>query len=131
MLHRDPKCVYVTDRASKAEVIVLLLGENNIAAQLVNPVNLAGQELGSANGIEVWVNDFADAERAMEVIARHREVLKEKAERTYIVKVECYVCGKVCEFPAADAGTVQTCPHCGEYLEVPELEYDAADPDME
>jgi hypothetical protein len=127
MINRDPKCVFVVDRMSKAEVIVFLLGENKIAAQVMKAEEVPGAD----NRIEIWVNDIADAERARELIAQRQEALREKAARTHTVKAECYACGKVGEFPVAEAGTVQACPHCGEYLEVPELESDLADPDME
>lgn len=151
MIYRDPKCVFVADNPGLAEVIVLFLGDNNIAAQVMNPATLGGlvgltwlsQTGVSANGIEVWVDQAADAERARELIAQREEVLKEKAAkkkaRTGTVKAECDECGKVSEFPSAEAGTVQDCLHCGEYMDVPDLEdephepnpFKKTEPDME
>jgi hypothetical protein len=133
MIYRDPKCVFVADSPGMAEVVVLFLGSNNIQAQVMDPETLGGflgltpvSSTGiSANGIEVWVHEPANAERARELIAQREEVLKEKAAkaatRTGTVKAECDECGKTSEFPAAQAGTVQDCPHCGEYMDVPDL----------
>jgi hypothetical protein len=51
------------------------------------------------------------------------------------VEVDCEECGRRCEFPAEQNGSVQECPHCGAYLDVgdaglPEDWADAAgDPD--
>ena len=141
MIHRDPKCVFVADSPGRGEVIVLFLGENNIAAQVMDPETLGGflgltplSSTGiSANGIEVWVHDLSDAERAKELIAQREGVLKEKAEkaaeRTGTVQAKCDDCGKVSDFPAAQAGSVQECPNCGEYVDVPDLEGESGDPD--
>ncbi len=138
MIHRDPKCVFVADSPGMAEVVVLFLGGNNIEAQVMDPETLGGflgltplSSTGiSANGIEVWVHEQANAERARELIAQREDVLKEKAAkaatRTGTVKAECDECGKTSEFPAAEAGSVQDCPHCGEYMDVPDLD-DAPD----
>jgi Putative prokaryotic signal transducing protein len=136
MIYRDPKCVYVADSPAIAEVIVLFLGENNIAAQVMNPETLGGflgltpvSSTGvSSTGIEVWVHEPQNAERARELIAQREVLLKEKAakaaSRTGTVNATCDECGKVSEFPAAQAGTVQDCPECGEYMDVPDLEPD-------
>lgn len=37
------------------------------------------------------------------------------------IQMQCEGCGKTVTFPAADLGTVQECPECGGYLDVPEL----------
>jgi hypothetical protein len=37
------------------------------------------------------------------------------------IQMKCEGCGKTVTFPAADLGTVQECPDCGGYLDVPEL----------
>ncbi len=151
MIYRDPKCVFVADTPGMAEVIVLFLGEHNIAAQVMNPETLGGfvgltplSSTGiSSHGIEVWIHNLADAEYARNLIAQREDVLKEKAARAKTrlgtVKAECDECGKTSEFPASEAGSVQDCPHCGEYMDVPDLEDEAdeskpskkTDPDME
>lgn len=140
MIYRDPKCVFVADSPGMAEVVVLFLGRNNITAQVMDPETLGGflgltplSSTGiSANGIEVWVREQATAEQARELIAQREEVLKEKAARAATrlgtVKAECDECGKSTEFPAADAGSVQDCPHCGEYMDVPDLEDESPQP---
>lgn len=34
-------------------------------------------------------------------------------------ELTCEECGKLMTFPLSALGTVQTCPHCGEYVDVP------------
>ena len=36
------------------------------------------------------------------------------------VHANCEDCGKPTTFPASKQGSVQTCPHCGAYLDVPD-----------
>ena len=37
------------------------------------------------------------------------------------IQMQCEGCGKTVTFPATELGTVQECPECGGYLDVPEL----------
>ena len=37
------------------------------------------------------------------------------------IQMECEGCGRTVTFPATELGTVQECPECGGYLDVPEL----------
>ena len=36
------------------------------------------------------------------------------------IEFACEECGKEMSHPVSDIGTVQQCPHCGEYVDVPE-----------
>ena len=36
------------------------------------------------------------------------------------IQLPCEGCGKTVSFPFSDAGTVQECPECGGYLDIPE-----------
>lgn len=36
------------------------------------------------------------------------------------IEFACEDCGETMSYPVSDIGTVQQCPHCGEYVDVPE-----------
>lgn len=133
MIYRDPKCVFVGDKMGLAEVVATWLREHDIPAQVMNPRTLGGLQgltpwssTGvSAAGIEVWVLDPADAERARQLVAEHEQARAAQAELAASsgpAEAVCEECGKTSTHPAAQRGTVQECPHCGEYLDVPDAD---------
>src|SRR5262249_13611813 len=79
--------------------------------------------VASNRGIEVWVPD-ADVDRARELLAAKTEEFQRKvdqrATRTGTVEAVCEECGQSATFPASTAGTVEDCPSCGAYLDVPD-----------
>ncbi|GEM_PF-3047055 len=76
--------------------------------------------LGFVFGIAVMVNR-EDEERAKEILktagTRQDEASLSSAAG---VTVKCGKCKKLVTFDARKKGTVQSCPHCFEYLDVPE-----------
>jgi len=133
MISRDQRCVFVADYHHEAALVIGLLAEEGIEATVVNDATLGGIEgvvgivpRAGIKGLEVWVNDLAQATRAREVVAQRAEEVKAKraarAARTGSVDVQCPACRKISPFPASEQGTVQECPQCGEYLDVPEPE---------
>jgi hypothetical protein len=127
MFYRDPKCVYVADSIPKAQMIAVWLEGLDIPAEAMNLHTLGGFEglTGIApgvshRGIEVWVIHPEHAEKALHLLAEHAEELAaERKASTGKVTAECEECGKSTEFPAAERGTVQTCPHCHKWVDVP------------
>jgi hypothetical protein len=74
LIYRDPKCVHVADSLSEAESVAHFLNGHGLPAQVMNPATLGGL-LGltvlsrtgvSSTGLEVWVNDPAHAEPALQ-----------------------------------------------------------------
>jgi len=129
MRNRDPHCVFVTDDPGVADVVVTLLGHEGIHAQVMDRGTLGGllgltvwSKTGvSADGVEVWVGDLDDAPRARKLVAAmdaQKAKRREVSEQLGPVNAVCEECGAVTTFPAKDRGTVQDCPHCGEYLDV-------------
>src|SRR5436305_10767508 len=112
MYYRDPKCVHVDDNLAHAQVVVSWLGAHGIAAEVMNEMTLGGFEglvsilpnKLSFRGVEVWVNNPADAERARQLITAHEQELKAqraaRAARTGTVEAVCDECGKAATFPA-------------------------------
>ena len=142
MIHRDPKCVYVADNLGLAETTVVFLGQQGISAQVMNPMTLGGlvgltwlSPTGvSANGIEVWVDDPAQAEEARQLLQAHADSKAfkvEQAVRTGKVAAICDECGKPGVFPGSQLGSVQNCPHCGAYMDVVEADSERPDPEAD
>ncbi len=136
-MQRDPRCVFVADNFALGEVLAAWLGEQGIPAQVMNPATLGGL-VGlsvwalagagvSAQGLEVWVLDPADADRARLLLEEHQQTLRERAAGGGPVRVVCEECGKAAEFPAGQRGSVQNCPHCEAYLDVPDEGDEGAD----
>ncbi len=129
MISRDPSCVFVAADAAQAAVVANWLEHQGVPAQVMDTMTLGGLEgltawTGiSARGIEVWVVRQADAEVACTMIAEHDQALSAllagKASAG-AVSAHCEECGCTSEFPGQQRGTVQNCPHCGRYLDVPD-----------
>jgi hypothetical protein len=141
MIYRDPRCVHVDDSLAHANLVVVWLESQGIFAQVMNELTLGGfdglvsilpNKLG-IRGVEVWVDDPANAERARQMLAEHAELLVSKAARSGNVDALCEECGATSTFPAAEQGTIQDCPHCGAMLDVPDADgdWDVGEPEIE
>jgi hypothetical protein len=127
---RDPKCVYVADSMGLAEVVATWLAEQGFPAEVMNQATLGGLRgltpyalSGvSADGVEVWVQDAAHADDARKALAEQaRRAAAEQAAREAAppVEVVCEDCNQTSTFAGKERGSVQDCPHCGAYLDVP------------
>ena len=112
MIYRDPKCVYVANNLGVAETTVVFLGQNGIPAQVMNPMTLGGlvgltwlSPTGvSSYGIEVWVDNPAQADRAKELLQAQADFQSsnvEQASRSGNVTALCDECGKPSTFPGS------------------------------
>jgi Putative prokaryotic signal transducing protein len=140
MYYRDPKCVFVEGESlARANLVVGWLAGHGIAAEVMNELTYGGFEGLTAmlpgklslRGIEVWVTDPADADRARQLLAQQAAEVEAKANRTGMVEATCEECGTPSTFPAAEQGTIQDCRHCGAMIDVPdpEGEWDVGEPD--
>jgi hypothetical protein len=112
MIYRDPKCVHVADNLGVAETTALFLAQNGIPAQVMNPMTLGGlvgltwlSPTGvSSYGIEVWVDNPAQADRAKELLQAQADFQSsnvEQASRSGNVTALCDECGKPSTFPGS------------------------------
>jgi hypothetical protein len=132
MIYRDPKCVHADNNLAKARLIAGWLESQGIPADVMDEMTLGGFEglvsilpsKLSIRGVEVWVIDPADADRARQLLAERAEELAAKASRTGTVEAACEECGAVSAFPAAEQGTIQNCPRCGASMDVPDPDED-------
>ena len=124
-MSRDMICVYHAADVEQAEVLVTWFAERGIAAlvkdnyaatMLPTPLIVAPQ------GIEVCVMDSEQAERARALLREQfaaTDAQHNAAPANETTEATCEECGKSARFPASQRGTVQTCPHCGRYVDVP------------
>lgn len=129
MAFRDPLAAYNAESNLEAHVVCGLLIEAGVEAVVVEDNSLAGIWLGGTvaeiHKPQVWI-ERADSERARPVLtdyerwAADRRVAKRVAAGADgpPVEVVCEECGTRSEFPAAQLGTIQNCPHCRAYVDV-------------
>lgn len=140
MDERDPRTVFVADSAKLADAVIQLLAANNIRAELgpVAPVEVsaltgmsdAPEEFPILVTDEKQVGDARDFLTRAENVAAMRAVSEKRAARTGTVTATCEDCGKASEWPAAAMGTTEVCPHCGNYMDVPDPDDEWADGDF-
>jgi hypothetical protein len=140
---RHPQCVHVVEDLRLAAALADWLTDKGFPAQAVtpNPAADAGDSLGISEqrhpGIEIRVVKPEHVEPARAAIAERideiaaiREKQTRRAQQTGTVTVVCDDCGKSSEWPAAAMGTTENCPHCSQYLDIPDPDDDWADVDF-
>jgi hypothetical protein len=118
--------VYRAVDVVEADIVTAWLADQGINAHVTNrnpAMNLYVPSVVSPRGIEVCVVDSQQAERAEALVREHLEHRKQKTNEPAMgrtIEAVCEECGKATQFPFEQRGTVQTCPHCRQYLDVPE-----------
>jgi hypothetical protein len=129
MNFRDPFAAYNAGSNVEAHLVCGLLLGAGIEAMVIEDVSQVGVWLGGTvaeiHKPQVWI-ERADIEQARQVLtdyeqrAAARRAAGENASEVTGPPIEvcCEECGKRSEFPAAQNGTVQSCPHCRAYVDV-------------
>lgn len=127
MALRDPFAAYNAASNVEAHVVCGLLVDAGVEAMVIEDVSQVGVWLGGLvseiHKPQVWI-ERADIPRAKPVLDEYERRAAERrgADRTAAtgepVEVVCEECGKRSNFPAAQAGSVQRCPHCRAYVDV-------------
>lgn len=131
MISRDRRCVAVANNSAEAGMIVALLGGFGIEAEVMNEATQGGLvgvtglvPRAGLFGLEIWVNDLTRIPEAIKLLTAENErfmnLRDDRQSRTGNVIVACDECRKQCVFPASEQGTVQSCVHCGAYVDVPD-----------
>src|SRR4051794_27117923 len=105
MISRDPRCVYVADHQHEVALVLALLRDDGIDGVAANEATLGGLEgvtgwvpRAGIKGIEIWVGDLADADRARTLLAQRtaevQAVRTARKARTGAVDVTCPECGR-------------------------------------
>lgn len=121
---KNPVVAYVASSNLESHVIVTMLEVKGVPAYAVE--DQSGASLWMFGTIsqfhkpKIYV-DQNDLDKATGLIRRFEE--KERARRNAhasdtMIDVLCEECGKNSQFPESQRGTVQDCPHCGEYMDV-------------
>jgi hypothetical protein len=143
MSARDPKCVFVADNDALADAVVKLLASAGIASEAVAPPPQTESQpitgvtdMVTPDEIEIRVMEASQVDAAKELLtsaanaAAIRSVRDKRANRTGTVTATCEECGKSSEWPASAMGTTEVCPHCGEYMDIPDPDDDWSDVDI-
>jgi hypothetical protein len=127
MALRDPIAVYNAASNVDAQMVQHALRAVGIEAFVTEDVSPVGAWIGGLipeiHKPQVWV-ERADVGRAKPVLdgyeRRAAELRAARAEAAAGPPVEavCEECGGQASFPAGQEGSVQLCPHCGEYMDV-------------
>lgn len=131
MSHQNERSVHLAKTMSEAVIIVSTLSMNGIAARVPDEMTLGG--IGgltvfgkdTAGGIEVWVDDPANAEEARAIIVDMKANIIDRAaqsEHRGPIEMDCDRCGKHLKFAGEEWGTVGECPSCGQFLDIGEVE---------
>ena len=108
---------------AEAEAFRLLLEEEGIRTYIADD-NVAGTNWLYSNavgGTKIQVAT-SDADRANEIIRQHEKSQKKRLEKRPggDITFACEDCGKKITFPAERRGGVEICPHCDNYVDVPD-----------
>lgn len=120
----EPICIRRTATVEEADILVAWLAERGIPATVADRDNPGAFAFGvtDTEGIEVFVANEETARRAKELLAElDREHAAEHGAEgaEEVVEVTCEECECSCSFSAAQRGSVQQCPECGAYVDVP------------
>ncbi len=106
----------------QAALCRILLEREGIEAYL-SEVNAIAAHWGLSNalgGVKVRVAE-KDLEKALDVLQRSREAFETGHDPSLgQVSLVCEACGRTASFPGKARGTVQSCPRCREFLDVPQ-----------
>jgi hypothetical protein len=110
---------------AEAELMQSTLEAQGIQAYLANEHIISMDWLLSAavGGVQLQVAQ-ADAATAEQIVREFQCKHKNRALRGAnqpALTFACENCGRTISFPGSRAGGVESCPHCGKYVDVPEV----------
>lgn len=111
--NEELKTVAAFDHPSDADVFAAILNESGIRSM----VHTSTMHMIGKAQVKVAEHDLEQARTMLrEAELKHHAVPDDGLRLTF----ECEGCGRMISFAETDAGTVQTCPHCHEFVDVPE-----------
>lgn len=135
MALRDPIALYTAVTTLEASVLCQILTSSGIEAHVVEDVSISGQWtfglLPQIHKPQVWI-ERADVAAAQPIITSYERAEAGKTAQhndDAPIKVVCEECEKELEFPATQRGALETCVHCGAYVDVGEVEMEGWDDD--
>jgi hypothetical protein len=135
---RDPVAVYDAANNLEAALVCQILTSSGIAAYAVEDASVVGQWafglLPQIHKPQVWI-ERADLARAKPILESYERGRAEKADAAHDdapIQVSCEECQGQLEFPASQRGSIETCIHCGAYVDVGDVQmegWDESEPD--
>lgn len=125
MALRDPVAIYNAASNLEAAFVCQLITAAGFEAHTVEDVSLVGQwmfgTLPEIHKPQVWV-EREDVEQVKPLLEKYEQQAAQQpsADEQLTIKAVCEECEKPTLFPASRLGAVETCPHCGAYLDVGE-----------
>ena len=118
----DAVTVRTIDDVAEAEVFRSLLEHFEIRAKVVQVDGVDPFTAGSSGKVllQVSVDDVDAARRVLESYDAAKRKERKPPQDAAPIEFECEECGRKIAFPAHRRGGVEICPHCGEYVDVPE-----------
>jgi hypothetical protein len=123
---RDPIAVYNAATNIEAHLICSILTNAGIEAYASKDVSPGGLwmfgTLPEIHKPQVWANrsDIGRVKPLLDDYEGRLAARQAASEAMPDVTFPCEECGKSVTFPAQRRGHVETCPHCGNYVDVPE-----------
>lgn len=119
----NPITVCTFENVSEANTCCALLDQLGVDGQLIHTEGTNPFVPSAADGVILQVAS-TDVERAKEIIDEYRSVKTQTSssarKQDGHITFECEDCGTEVTFPTHRQGGVEVCPHCGEYLDVPD-----------
>jgi hypothetical protein len=127
MPFRDPVAAYNAASNLEAHFVCGLLQDDGIEAAVIEDISQVGAWFGGLapqiHKPQVWI-EREDSDRVGPILARYEQRKVESANPQadfWLVEVVCGNCRRSMSFPESDRGSVQSCRHCGAYLDVGEV----------
>lgn len=121
---RDPVAVYNAASNIEAGFVCDALIAGGVEAYVMEDVSQVGTWVGGLvpeiHKPQVYV-ERSEVERATPILVEYERRAKELRATEgdgQPIDVECEECGGAAQFPAAQMGSVQSCPHCGAFVDV-------------
>lgn len=131
----DPIVVYIADSNTEAIMIQNFLRDRAVDAVAIEDISRIGETLYGQTSLhrpKVYVGS-RDKDKAHEFLIEFEERKIDRAKALNEegpITVACESCGQSTEFAATLRGSVEDCPHCGEFLDVGEVEeWDVGEPE--
>ncbi len=133
MSMQEPNVIYTAVSNLEAHFLCNLLVDSGIEAAVVEDNSQAGAWIGG-NASQLHhpkvLVDQSDIDRAKPILEQYEQRSTERRAAGRVsdgepILVWCEECGEQSQYPAAQSGTVQSCPKCLAYVDVgeePELE---------
>lgn len=130
---RDPIAIYNAANNLEAALVCELLNSSEIEAFAVEDTSVAGLWmfglLPEIHKPQVWIAraDIAKAEPILEKYELEQTGKRQAKQDGAPIEVVCEECNKPSAYPASRLGSIETCVHCGAYVDVDDASLDEWD----